>query len=108
MQAVKISKIASKHSAEHYVKKFDTRQHVTVMLFAVLSGYQSIREVILGLLGNAHKLSHLGLKFIVKRSTLSDANMRRKSAVFGEIYEETYRLYAHDLADSRLSKPDIK
>ncbi|KAA6307135.1 hypothetical protein EZS27_041200, partial [termite gut metagenome] len=90
---VKKSKIAGKHSAEHYVKKFETRQHVVVMLFAVISGYQSVREVILGLLSNARKLSHLGLKFVVKRSTLSDANIRRKSMVFGDIYNEVYRQY---------------
>ncbi|KAA6343562.1 hypothetical protein EZS27_008775 [termite gut metagenome] len=108
LNGVKKSKIAGKHSAEHYVKKFETRQHVVVMLFAVISGYQSVREVILGLLSNARKLSHLGLKFVVKRSTLSDANIRRKSVVFGDIYNEVYRQYASDLADSLLSKLDIK
>ncbi|MDR3328162.1 MAG: DUF4372 domain-containing protein [Prevotellaceae bacterium] len=82
----KIRKIAAKHNAERYVKKFDTHQHLIVILFSVISGYQSLREVILGLLSNAHKLQHLGLKFVVKRSTLSDANIRRCSGVFGDIY----------------------
>ncbi|WP_414652288.1 DUF4372 domain-containing protein [Galbibacter sp.] len=43
-------KIAVKHGAERYVKKFTTYNHVVVMLFTALLGYNSIREVILGLL----------------------------------------------------------
>jgi transposase len=104
----KIRKIAAKHNAERYVKKFDTQQHLIVMLFAVISGYKSLREVILGLLSNAHKLQHLGLKFVVKRSTLSDANIRRCSGVFGDIYMAIYREYASSLADSILNRLDIK
>ena len=104
----KIRKIAAKHHAERYVKKFNTHQHLIVMLFAVISGYQSLREVILGLLSNAHKLLHLGLKFVVKRSTLSDANIRRCSEVFGDIYMSVYRDYSSSLADSTLKQLDIK
>ena len=67
-----IKQIAKKHAAERYVKKFTT--------------YHSIRETILGLLANAHKLSHLGLSYLVRRSTLSEANARRTSRVFEDIY----------------------
>ena len=56
-----VRKIAREHAAERYVKKFTTYNHLVVMLFVSLEGYQSIRETILGLLANAHKLSHLGL-----------------------------------------------
>ena len=66
-----IKQIAKKHEAERYVKKFTT--------------YHSIRETILGLLANAHKLSHLGLSYLVRRSTLSEANARRTSRVFEDI-----------------------
>ena len=78
----RISKIARQHDAERYVKKFNTYHHVVVMLFSVIEGYHSLREVVLGLLSNAHKLSHLGLFYLVRRSTLS----RRSSAVFEAIY----------------------
>ena len=67
-----IKQIAKKHEAERYVKKFTT--------------YHSIRETILGLLANAHKLSHLGLSYLVRRSTLSEVNARRTSRVFEDIY----------------------
>ncbi|MDR0728755.1 MAG: transposase, partial [Prevotellaceae bacterium] len=45
---------------------------------------------------------------MVRRSTLSDANKRRKSAVFGDIYMEVYRRHSESLSDSRLKKLDIK
>ena len=104
----RIVKIASKHDAERYVKRFNTYHHVVVMLFCVISGYSSIREVILGLLSNAHKLVHLGLSYIVRRNTLSEANARRQSAVFEAIYMDVYRYHGSCLTDSRLSKLDMR
>jgi hypothetical protein len=103
-----IKQIAKNHQAERYVKKFTTYNHVVVMLFVAFEGYQSIREVILGLLANAHKLSHLGLSYLVKRSTFSEANIRRNSQVFGDIYMSVYRNHASSLTDSRLSDTDLK
>lgn len=103
-----IKRIAKAHGAERYVKKFSTYNHVVVMLFVAFEGYYSIREVILGLLANAHKLSHIGLSYLVKRSTFSEANLRRNSKVFGDIYMSVYRNHAPSLADSRLTDADLK
>ncbi len=103
-----IRKIAKQHDAERYVKKFTTYNHIVVMLFVAFEGYHSIREVILGLLANAHKLSHLGLSYLVRRSTFSEANQRRSSKVFGDIYMSVYRKYSTSLADSRLSDADLR
>ena len=88
-----IKQIAKKHEAERYVKKFTT--------------YHSIRETILGLLANAHKLSHWGLSYLVRRSTLSEANVRRISRVFEDLYMSVYRKHANFLADSRLKDEEI-
>lgn len=103
-----IRKIAKEHGSERYVKKFTTYNHVIVMLFVAFEGYHSIREVILGLLANAHKLSHLGLSYLVRRSTFSEANQRRSSKVFGDIYLSVYHKHVSDLADSRLSDSDMR
>lgn len=100
--------IAKRHNAEHYVKKLTTYNHVVVMLFVALESYDSIREVIVCLLANAHKLSHLGLSYVVKRSTFSDANERRNSKVFEDIYKSVHRTHNKNLADSHLSDMDIK
>ena len=103
-----IKKIAKRHDAERYVKKFTTYNHVIVMLFVAFEGYHSIRETIIGLLANAHKLSHLGLSYLVRRSTFSEANQRRNSKVFGDIYMSVYRKHLSSLADSRLSDADMR
>lgn len=103
-----IKQIAKKYEAERYVKKFTTYHHLVVMLYASIEGYHSIRETILGLLANAHKLSHLGLSYLVRRSTLSEANAQRTSRVFEDIYMSVYRRYANFLADSRLKDADMK
>jgi len=107
VKGTKIDKIASKHNAERYVKKFSTRQHLIIMLFAAFEGYNSLREVVIGMLSNANKFVHLGLIYMVCRSTLSDANKRRSSAVFGEIYQSVYSEHCKTLSDSRLSQHDI-
>lgn len=62
----------------------------------------------LWLLANAHKLSPLGLNYLVRRSTLSEANQRRSSQVYGEIYMSVYRNHAQSLTNSRLSDADLK
>jgi hypothetical protein len=98
----KIRKIVMQNESDRYVKKFSTYNHVVVMLFLAFEGYHSIREVVLGLLANAHK------SYVVRRSTFSEANQRRSSKVFGDIYMSVYRKYASSLADSRLSDADMK
>ena len=104
----KIRAISKQNDSDRYVKKFSTYNHIVVMLFVAFEGFHSIREVVLGLLANANRLSHLGLSYIVRRSTLSEANQRRNSKVFGEIYADVYQRYASGLADSRLSDADMK
>lgn len=103
-----VRKIGRISGAERYVKKFSTYNHLVVLLFVAFEGYSSIRETILGLLANAHKLSHLGLNYLVRRSTLSEANQRRASQVFGEIYMSVYRKHARFLTDSRLRDADLQ
>jgi len=103
-----IKRIGKQQGSERYVKKFTTYNHLVVMLFVAFEGYHSIRETVIGLLANAHKLTHLGIDYVVKRSTLSEANARRSSSVFGDIYMSVYRKYASNLTDSRLSDKDMK
>ena len=49
----------------------------------------------------------MGLDYIVRRSTLSDANARRPHELFAKVYYETYSRYKDILSDSNLSKKDI-
>jgi hypothetical protein len=99
--------VSKELEADKYVKKFTSYKHVVVMLFAVFEGCHSIRDTVLGLLSHATKLQHLGLDYIVRRSTLSDANVRRPNELFAKVYYDTYSRHKDILSDSRLSKKDM-
>ncbi|WP_139250548.1 DUF4372 domain-containing protein, partial [Leeuwenhoekiella marinoflava] len=81
-----IYRTAKKHNSDRYTKKFTTYEHLVTMIFTVLSGCSSLREVSSIMLACEGKINHLGLNDFPKRSTLSDANKRRSAAVFGDIY----------------------
>jgi hypothetical protein len=97
----KIFKIAQFHNADRYCKKFFTYDHLISMLYCIYSGCTSIREVTTGLLACESKLDHLGLKYSVPKSTLSDSNIRRDEKVFCDIYQALYKKYAPFLPDSQ-------
>lgn len=86
---------------DRYVKKLDGYAHLVIMLYGVLMHYDSLRELVLGMLSEAHKLQHLGIDYMVKRSTLSEANLRRDSDFFARIYFKLYEQYENVLPDSR-------
>ena len=90
MDRQKINILASKSGANHYTKHLDGYFHLVVMLYAVLSNLRSLREVCLGFAANATRMNHLGVDLMICRSTLSDANKRRKSSFFGSIYRSLY------------------
>ena len=102
-----IKRASKELEADKYVKKFTSYKHVVVMLFTVFEGYHSIRDTVLGLLSHANKLQHLGLDYIVRRSTLSDANARRPNELFAKVYYDTYKRHKDILSDSSLSKKDM-
>ena len=98
----KLLKTAKMQGADHYVKYLDSYTHLVTMLYAVIGHFDSLREVVVGLLSNAHKLSHLGISYLSRRSTLSDANKRRSSSFFKSIYLSLVEQYRPFLSDSRL------
>ena len=46
-------------------------------------------------------LSHLGLDYVVRRSTLAEANQRRSQEFFAKVYASLLKCYTPFLADSR-------
>ncbi len=83
-EIVKISRETK--GSEAYVKRLDGYQHLIVMLFGVLKHFDSLRELEIGMKAEANKLHHLGLDYMVKRSTLSEANIRRPQEFFAKVY----------------------
>jgi hypothetical protein len=100
----KIDKISFEGHYDRYVKKLDGYSHFVIMLYAVLMRHDSLREIVLGMLSEANKINHLGINYMVKRSTLSEANNRRGSEFFEQIYFSLYKKYKNVLADSRTDK----
>ena len=97
-----ILKFSRKYHGERYVKHFDAYQHLTVMLYAVIKRFDSLREITDSMFPEARKLAHLGIRTMPRRSTLSDANARRSEKVFGDIYRSLYARYKGELSsDSR-------
>jgi len=58
----------------------------------------------MGLLALGHKLTPLGLKYSPRRSTISDAGVRRSAEVFEHIYNSLLARYGAVLSDSRSTK----
>lgn len=104
----KIGRLSKLEQVDRYTKKLTGLSHFITMLYAVIGGFDSLREVVISLLSNDNKLSHLGLSYSAKRSTLADANKRRPSSYFGSIYTMLYKQYSVILSDSCLSKSDMK
>lgn len=100
----KIKSLSRAGGFDRYVKKLDGYSHFVIMLYGVLMRFDSLREIVIGMLSEAHKLRHLGIDYMVKRSTLSEANKRRDSDFFAQIYFLLYNEYKGVLADSRTDK----
>ena len=88
--------------SEAYVKRFDGYQHLVVMLFGILKHFDSLRELEIGMKAEAHKLGHLGMNYLVRRSTLAEANIRRPQEFFASVYAYLLEKYAKFLPDSSL------
>ena len=52
----------------------------------------------------AHKLHHLGIDYMVRRSTLAEANKRRPQEFFANVYSYLLSKYGQFWADSRPKK----
>ena len=97
----RINTLADKMKANRYTKRLDAYQHLVIMLYAQLGQFESLRDIELGFLCAASRMNHFGMNYMVRRSTLSDANARRSPAFFEAVYNALYERYSPLLADSR-------
>jgi IS4 transposase len=73
------------------------------MLYSVYNNCHSLREVSTGMLAWEQRLNHLGINHYPRRSTISDANNRRKPEFFEQVYRKLLSKYGDFLSDSRRS-----
>ena len=83
--------VVARHGADAYDKNFGSWDHLTLLVFAQLSGIDSLRGLEAAWNANAHHHYHLGTG-AVARSTISDANGRRPLEVFSETFAMLSRL----------------
>lgn len=98
----KINRTAIEYQSDRYYKRFKTIDHLITMLYVVLSGCTSLREITGIILACENKINHLGIKYFPRRSTISDANNKRNSTVFSKIYFGLYHKYRKIISDSQL------
>lgn len=102
-----VSKITSEYKSDHYCKKFSTWNHLATMLFSCFGGCTSLREVSTGMRALEGKLISSGINYFPARSTFSDANAKRSSKVFEEIYFKLKQHWDTILSDSRQGDSSI-
>jgi len=108
LDRAKINRTAQENQSDRYYKHFKTIDHLITMIYVVLSGCNSLREISSILLACEGRLNHLGLQRFPKRSTISDANRKRGSKVFADIYFGLYRKYRKFISDSKIKDIIIK
>ena len=102
-----VLKISNQHQSDRYCKKFTTWNHLATMLFSCWGGCTSLREVSTGMRALEGKLASSGINYFPTRSTFSDANARRSSEVFEEIYFKLKEYWDSVLSDSRKENNNI-
>ena len=88
--------IVERHSGDKYGKGFSSWDHLVTLVFGQLGGLSSLREVETVRNAQAAHHYHLG-SGPIRRSTLSDANRRRPSAIFAEVFAELSEMAACSL-----------
>jgi len=99
-----VSELSRKHKSDHYCKRFRAYDHLVSMLFSTFNRCGSLRELITGLQANSYRLNHLGLFSTPRRSTLADANKRRSSVFFEDLFHKLYHLHYGIIPDSLKNK----
>jgi hypothetical protein len=92
----------SEFQTDRYYKKLKTWDHFVFMLYGVLTGSGSLREIISNFVMFNDKLAHCGVFGIPARSTISDANRDRDANFFGAFYLKLYLHFKPILSDSYL------
>lgn len=91
----------SEYKSDRYYKRFSTWHHLLTMLFACYGHCDSLREVVSGMKALGGRLKSSDMHFFPARSTFSEANAKRNSEVFEQIYFSLKSYWDHFLSDSR-------
>ena len=103
-----VNKSVKKLNSDFAVKKFTTLNHLYTMCYAALADVTGLRHVSDGLMAMGNKLQHIGMNYVVPKSTLSDGNKNRSSELFGQIYQGLYQHYYPFISDGAITEVLLK
>lgn len=76
-----------RHGSDKHVRTLSTKTQFIAMAYGQLSGADSLRETVTQFNSQGPKLYHLGAK-PVARSTIADANAKRPSGIFEDLFKD--------------------
>lgn len=96
-----INSSIERSKSDYYYKRFTTWHHLVTMLFTCYGHCESLREVVSGMRALEGRLQSSGIRYFPARSTFSEANAKRDSKVFEDIYLGLKKYWDELLPDSR-------
>lgn len=102
-----IASVVSDFGSDRYYKKFNTYHHLITFLFVCYGNCSALREATTGMTALEGRLRGAGIKHLPTRSTFSDANARRSSEVFEEIYLRCRDYFGKLFPDSSYSDDQL-
>ncbi len=100
------NKCVSRYDGNRRVRSFSCWDQFLVMLFAQLTYRESLRDIESCLRAFPKQLYHLGIRGVISRSTLADANEKRSWRIWADfamvLIAHARRLYAGEAVAGRL------
>ena len=94
------SKCVKKYKGDYRVRQFTCREHFYVMSFAQITFREGLRDIEACFTAFSKKLYHSGIKGIIPKSTLADANEKRDWRIYADfaqvLIKQARELYIED------------
>ena len=84
-------RIVDRYGGDHRVRDFSCANQFRCMAFAQLTYRDSLRDIVTCLRAQSAKLYHLGIRGVVAKSTLADANESRDWRIHAEVAQHLIR-----------------
>lgn len=101
-------RIVERLEGNKHAKSFRCWEQLVCMLFAQLGFRESLRDIEACLDSKKSELSYIGVSSAIRRSTLADANERRPSQIYKELFQllmkQAKKLYSKDRLWTHLSE----
>jgi hypothetical protein len=92
------NRCVERYRGNHRIRSMSCWDQYLIMMFAQITGMESLREIALGLQVQSEKLYHSGIRSTGARSTLADANETRDWRFF-VLFGNIFILYSCEMFD---------